>query len=135
MLIGVDTKKDEGILHAAYNDCKGVTASFNINVLNHLNTLLDGNLNSDAFEHVAFYDKKLGRIEMHLRCTKGHTASLVGIDLKFSAGELINTEYSYKYHPQEFSKLAQRSGLRMKHLWQDERHLFSVMYFVPACHV
>ncbi len=131
LLIGVDTKKDEGILNAAYNDSKGVTAAFNINVLNHLNTLLDGNLNSAAFEHVAFYDKKHGRIEMHLRCTRNHTASLAGMDVKFSAGELINTEYSYKYHALEFSSLAQRSGLRLKHLWQDERQYFSVMYFLP----
>ena len=131
LLIGVDTKKDEGVLNAAYNDSKGVTAAFNINVLNHLNSLLDGNLNPDAFEHVAFYNKKHGRIEMHLRCTRDHTTSLAGVDLKFSAGELINTEYSYKYHPLEFSSLAQRSGLRLRHLWQDERRYFSVMYFVP----
>jgi uncharacterized SAM-dependent methyltransferase len=130
-LIGVDTKKDKEILHAAYNDCKGVTAAFNINVLRHLNFLFDGNLNPDAFEHVAFYSKEHGRIEMHLRCVKDHSALLAGIYVNFRAGELVNTEYSYKYHPDEFSALANRAGLRMKRLWQDERRHFSVMYFTP----
>jgi dimethylhistidine N-methyltransferase len=131
LLIGVDTKKDEDILHGAYNDCKGVTATFNINVLRHLNSLFDSNLNPDAFEHVAFYSKEHGRIEMHLRCIKDHCALLAGTYVNFRAGELVNTEYSYKYHPDEFSALGQRAGLRMKHLWQDARSHFSVMYFVP----
>lgn len=131
LLIGVDTKKDSEILHAAYNDRKGVTAAFNINVLHHLNGLLDGNLDPGNFEHVAFYNKDAGRIEMHLRCTKTHNANMAGQDLEFNAGEMINTEYSYKYYPLEFSALAQRAGLRMKHLWQDEKRHFSLMYFLP----
>jgi dimethylhistidine N-methyltransferase len=135
LLIGVDTKKPLDILHAAYNDSKRVTAAFNINVLHHLNTLFDGTLSPDAFEHVAFYNQDFGRIEMHLRCIRDHTASLAGTIVKFRAGELINTEHSYKYHPDEFSALAHHAGLRLKHLWQDKRHYFSVMYFVPACFV
>lgn len=132
LLIGVDTKKDSVILNAAYNDHKGVTAAFNTNVLNHLNYLTVGNLDPGNFEHVAFYNKDDGRIEMHLRCTRKHSAYLAGMTVKFDAGELINTEYSYKYHPQEFSALAKRAGLQMKHLWQDERRYFSLMYFQGA---
>lgn len=132
LLIGVDTKKNSEVLHTAYNDPKGVTAAFNINVLHHLNHLLGGNLKPDYFEHVAFYNENCGRIEMHLRCVKSHIAHIAGMDLEFSVGELINTEYSYKYHPQEFSALAQRAGLRMKRLWQDKQRYFSVMYFLPA---
>jgi len=131
LLIGVDSKKDPNVLHAAYNDCKGVTAAFNLNVLHHLNQLLDGNLNPGYFEHLAFYNKEQGRIEMHLRCLKDHREILAGTEIEFSAGELINTEFSYKYYPEEFSALAHRSGLRLKRLWQDEQLYFSVMYFVP----
>jgi dimethylhistidine N-methyltransferase len=131
LLIGVDTKKDKAILHAAYNDPEGVTAAFNINVLRHLNFLFGSNLNPDAFEHVAFYNNEHGRIEMHLGCTKDHSAIVAGMYVNFRAGELVNTEYSYKYHPDEFSALARRAGLHMKRLWQDERRHFSLMYFVP----
>jgi len=131
LLIGVDTKKRNDILHAAYNDRKGVTAAFNINVLNHLNELFEGNLNPEAFEHLAFYNEEHGRIEMHLRCIEDHTAILAGMRVDFRAGEWVNTEYSYKYHPDEFSDLARRAGLHMKRLWQDESKHFSVMYFTP----
>jgi dimethylhistidine N-methyltransferase len=132
LLIGIDTKKDEAVLHAAYNDPGGVTAAFNINVLIHLNRLFEGNLDPGAFEHVAYYNKQHGRIEMHLHCVKDHSAFLSGVGVNFQAGELINTEYSYKYHPDEFSALARHAGLHMKRMWQDECKYFCVMYFEPG---
>jgi uncharacterized SAM-dependent methyltransferase len=54
-----------------------------------------------------------------------------GMYVNFRAGELVNTEYSYKYYPHEYSALARRAGLQMKRLWQDEHCHYSVMYFVP----
>ena len=132
LLIGVDTRKDHAVLHAAYNDSEGVTAEFNLNVLNHLNRLLDGDLSMDDFEHVARYNDAQGRIEMHLRCTRGHSASLAGERLEFATGELIHTENSYKYHPEDFTTLAAGAGFRRSRLWQDERAWFAVMYFIPT---
>lgn len=132
LLIGVDTKKDHDVLHAAYNDSQGITAAFNLNVLSHLNDLLEGDLSAGNFEHVADYNPQQGRIEMHLRCRRDHSAQLAGEQLDFTAGELIHTENSYKYHPDEFTSLAAQSGLRRSNLWQDSRGWFSVMYFVPA---
>ena len=131
LLIGVDAKKDEDILHAAYNDAEGITAEFNVNVLDHLNRLLEGDLDSEKFIHHALYNKKYGRIEMHLRCIGHHSARLAGQQLEFSEGELIHTENSYKYHPDEFIALAKRAGFAHQNLWQDDRGWFSVMYFVP----
>ena len=132
LLIGVDTKKDTDVLHAAYNDRKGVTARFNINVLDHLNDLLGGDLDTGNFSHYARYDEQFGRIEMYLRSKKAHSARLGGRRLDFEADELIHTENSYKYHPEEFSALADRAGFRMSQLWQDSNQWFSVMYFSPA---
>jgi len=132
LLIGVDAKKDNDILHNAYNDSAGVTADFNINVLHHLNELLDGDLDSDKFEHHALYNEARGRIEMHLRCTEGHAARLAGEQVEFAEGELVHTENSYKYHPAEFAELAGQAGFADRQLWQDERGWYSVMYFEPA---
>ncbi len=132
LLIGVDAKKDADVLHAAYNDAAGVTAEFNVNVLNHLNHLFDGDLDTARFEHHALYNEDEGRIEMHLRCTADHTARLAGEVVNFSAGELIHTESSYKYHPDEFADLAGRAGFAQRELWQDDRGWFSVLYFEPV---
>jgi dimethylhistidine N-methyltransferase len=132
LLIGVDAKKDKALLDAAYNDREGVTAEFNVNALTHLNQLLEGNISTESFVHHAFYDENFGRIEMHLRCTKSHNAQLAGQSLEFTEDELIHTEYSYTYHPDEFIALAARAGFKIKELWQDPSKWYSVMYFEPA---
>ncbi len=131
LLIGVDTKKDPQVLHAAYNDCKGITARFNLNVLDHLSRLLGGNLSTGNFTHVACYNGELGRIEMHLRCKRDHQAILGGATLQFKQGEMVHTENSYKYHPEEFIALAAHAGFAHRRLWQDDRGCFAVMYFSP----
>jgi len=132
LLIGVDTKKEKDVLHAAYNDSAGITEQFNLNVLDHLNHLLDGDLAKDNFTHVARYDETHGRIEMHLQCKRQHSAELAGEQLEFSAGELIHTENSYKYLPSEFIELAAKADFTYRELWQDDKDWFSVMYFEPA---
>jgi dimethylhistidine N-methyltransferase len=132
LLIGVDTKKDRDVLHAAYNDAEGVTAAFNLNVLDHLNAQLDGNFCTDNFEHHALYNEAAGRIEMHLRCKRDHAVELAGELVEFDAGELVHTESSYKYHPEEFAALGQRAGLKQRACWQDERRWFAVLYLTPT---
>jgi dimethylhistidine N-methyltransferase len=132
LLIGVDTKKEAAVLTSAYNDAAGVTAEFNINVLNNLNHLLEGDMDTDKFVHHALYNDKHGRIEMHLRCTDTHSAQLAGHQVEFAEGELVQTEYSYKYHPDEFIELAAEAGFASANIWQDAKGWFSVMYFVPA---
>jgi dimethylhistidine N-methyltransferase len=132
LLIGVDTKKDAPLLHAAYNDAEGITAKFNLNVLTHLNDLLEGDFDTDKFVHHALYNDKSGRVEMHLRCVEKHSVQLAGKTVEFAADELVHTENSYKYHPAEFIALAEQAGFTHRELWQDEQGLFSVMYFEPA---
>jgi dimethylhistidine N-methyltransferase len=132
LLIGVDAKKDKDILHAAYNDAEGVTAEFNVNVLENLNRLLDGDIDSSKFVHHAVYNDNYGRIEMHLRCTRRHAARLAGEQVEFAADELIHTENSYKYHPDDFIELVCNAGFAHRKLWQDKRRWFSIMYFEPA---
>ena len=132
LLIGVDTKKDADILHAAYNDSACVTAQFNINLLENLNSLLEGDIDTDKFAHHALYNVERGRIEMYLRCIGEHSAQLAGHQLEFAEGELVHTEYSYKYHPDEFIELARSAGFAPVKVWQDEDRWFAVMYFEPV---
>lgn len=129
LLIGVDAKKDSGVLNAAYNDREGLTAKFNLNVLEHLNVLLDGNIRPEHFAHHAFYNATAGRIEMHLRCLQSQVAQLAGQHIEFIENELVHTEYSYKYHPDEFIALAERAGFTINTLWQDPQQWYSLMYF------
>jgi L-histidine Nalpha-methyltransferase len=129
MLIGVDLKKETRILEAAYNDRAGVTAAFNLNLLERINRELDGDIDPDCFEHFAFYNETEGRVEIYIRSLADQDASIAGRCLTFAAGELIHTEYSYKYAVPEFRALAARAGFRPVDTWTDPAELFSVHYF------
>jgi L-histidine Nalpha-methyltransferase len=129
MLIGADLKKDPRILDAAYNDRAGVTARFNLNLFERINRELDGNLDLDCFEHYAFYSEEMGRVEIYIRSLADQRAMIAGRCFGFSAGELIHTEYSYKYGIAEFRELAARAGFRPVDTWTDPADYFSVHHF------
>jgi dimethylhistidine N-methyltransferase len=129
MLIGVDLKKDPVVLEAAYSDRAGVTAEFNLNLLERINRDLDGDLHIDRFEHVAFYNETEGRIEIYIRSLANQEAWIAGTPILFAKGELIHTEYSYKYSVPEFRTLAGRAGFLPVETWTDPADLFSVHYF------
>jgi dimethylhistidine N-methyltransferase len=128
LLIGVDTPKDAARLAAAYDDALGVTAAFNRNVLNHVNTLLGSDFDPAAFAHVAFYNTGASRVEMHLEATRAQRVSIAGRERVFTAGERIHTENSYKYTPQEFAALLRRAGFSEIDVWQDAAGDFAVYY-------
>lgn len=126
LLIGVDRKKDPEILHRAYNDCDGVTALFNLNLIDRINSELKPTTPLHSFEHEAFYNEAVGRIEMHLVCAEQQTLVLGDVRIPIMAGERILTEYSYKYTNAEFISLCADSGWIVKHSWTDAREWFSV---------
>ncbi len=129
MLIGVDLKKDPSILDAAYNDRAGVTAAFNLNLLGRINRELDGDLDLGRFAHRAFYNGREGRVEIYIESLADQEARVAGQRFHFAAGELIHTEYSYKYWVPEFRALAARAGFRPVATWTDPNDLFSLNYF------
>lgn len=128
LIIGVDLQKDPAILNAAYNDNAGVTAAFNRNIFNHVNQILGCDIDCDAFSHHAFYDEELQRIEMHLLSHKHQRVSCNGVVIEFTPGESIHTEYSYKYTPASFARLASKAGFSLQRTWVDDKGLFSVHY-------
>jgi dimethylhistidine N-methyltransferase len=130
LVIGVDLKKSPARLHAAYNDARGVTARFNLNLLSHLNRRFAADFDPGAFEHVAFYDEALGRIEMQLRSRLAQTVSIGGRRFAFAAGEPIRTEISCKYSLVEFQELGRNAGFDPIRFWLDDAELFSVHGFV-----
>lgn len=128
MLIGVDMQKDTGTLEAAYNDAEGITAEFNRNILLRINRELDANFDPCLFEHLAFYNREEGRIEMHLRSTRAQTVHISGTEVAFRAGETIHTENSYKYTIDGFHELLGGTGFAPVKVWTDPAELFSVHY-------
>lgn len=127
LVIGVDLKKDITTLEAAYNDRKGITSEFNLNILKHINNELDTEFDQGKFEHYAFFNREFGRIEMHLVSNEKHFVRINGSQIHFENGEHIITEYSNKYTLEEFAELAS-DDFEVKKTWTDENNLFSVQY-------
>lgn len=125
MLVGVDTKKSEVLLNSAYNDSKGITALFNKNILRRINNELEADFKLNGFSHEAFYNRNLGRVEMHLRSDLAQEVKVGAHRFFFEPGETIHTENSYKYHPAEFVQLAQSAGWRTEKQWLAEGCMFS----------
>lgn len=128
LLIGVDLVKDPGILHAAYNDREGVTASFNLNLLVRLNREVGANFNLSCFTHRASYNTEKARIEMRLHSDRRQSVEIAGHRFDFEIGESILTEYSHKYTVDSFGKIAMTAGFRPRGVWTDDDDLFSVQY-------
>lgn len=129
ILIGVDLKKDHRTLELAYDDPKGVTANFNLNLLDRLNEEFGASFETQNFAHEAFYNEALGRVEMHLKSKVPQQVSMGDTVINFKSGETIHTENSYKYTVDEFCDLATRAQLFLKSYWKDCRNLFCVYYF------
>ncbi|VVE37173.1 methyltransferase [Pandoraea iniqua] len=132
MVVGVDACKDPAVLLPAYDDARGVTAQFDLNLLVRINRELDGNLPLDAFRHEARFNAAASRIEMHLVAQRPCHADVLGQRFTFAAGESIHTENSYKYGPTEFRTLATSAGWDVERVWHDARSRFAVYLLGPA---
>jgi dimethylhistidine N-methyltransferase len=130
LLIGIDLKKDVTRIEAAYNDSLGVTARFNLNLLQRINDELAGDFHLDAFEHRAHYNSKLGRVELDLVSLADQYVTVAGEIFRFCEGEAIRTEYSHKYSIPEFATLAGSAGLVLHQQWTDRDDNFAVLHLV-----
>jgi dimethylhistidine N-methyltransferase len=128
LLIGVDLVKDHAVLDAAYDDALGVTASFNLNLLNHLNRLLDADFTLREWRHRGAFNPQHSRVEMHLEARRDTVVRWRGGERRFGEGERIHTENSYKYTPDSFTDLLRQSGYHPAQTWTDERDWFMVCH-------
>ena len=112
LLMGTDLVKPVETLLLAYHDPAGVTAAFNLNLLARINRELGADFDLPSFRHVARWDAKNRRIEMHLRSTKRQVVTIPAADLTvtLAKGETIWTESSHKYEAEEISQVAARTG-------------------------
>ncbi len=130
LLLGFDMVKNKKILENAYNDSKLVTEAFNKNILEVVNNLLATDFNPDNFEHYAFFNEQVSRIEMHLIATKNMVINSPHLDEKIilKKGESIHTENSHKFTEKQILALARQSGLTIKNIFKDDKEWFSIYH-------
>lgn len=126
LLLGIDLRKDPEVLWAAYNDAEGVTAKFNLNILEVVNRELGADFNSALFAHYAEYFEQEGRIEMRLVSREDQQVAIGERTINLAEGEFIVTEYSHKYRMEDVERLARGAGMTVERVWTDRRRLFSL---------
>ena len=131
LLIGMDRIKDEATLVSAYDDAAGVTAAFNMNLLDRINRELDGAIPTDAFRHRAIWNDDRARVEMHLEATRDVDFTVDGRAFAMTAGETIHTENSHKYGTRDARILLRAGGWTPIEMWSDPDDRFS-LYLAEA---
>ena len=127
LLLGTDLVKPTPQMLDAYDDCLGVTAAFNLNLLARINRELGGNFALPHFRHEARYNPETRSIEMHLRSERYQNVTIprVGLTVTFREGETIWTESSHKYSRPELLQLAMATGFRCDQQWVDNEWPFA----------
>ena len=125
-LIGLDLSKSSKILHDAYNDSKGITAKFNLNILNRINRELEANFDTSNFEHYAFYNEEESKIEMHLRSLSNQSVQILkaNLSIELTKDELIHTENSHKFSISQIESMLEDSDFDISEVWFDPRQYY-----------
>ena len=132
LLIGMDLVKDPAILKAAYDDAAGLTAAFNLNLLERMRRELGADLEPAGFDHEVRYNSDRQRIELYLRSRQAQRIFVRGETVDFAEGELIHTEHCHKYTIRKARHLAAQSGFLLRATWLDPDGYFSVQYWLTA---
>jgi L-histidine Nalpha-methyltransferase len=128
-LLGIDLHKSASILEAAYDDAQGVTAAFNLNLLDHLNHRFGANFDRQQFKHKAIYNTQAQQIEMHLYSLIDQTIDIptIGLNFTIAQGETILSEISRKFDLTAMQQLLNQKNLPVKQIWTDPQQWFSVL--------
>ncbi len=128
LLLGTDLVKDPAVIEAAYDDSQGITAEFNRNILHVVNRELDADFSPDAFDHVAFFDRRHEWVEMRLRARRPCSVLVAGLGLRveFAAGEELRTEISAKFTRERVQSDYEAAGLALDRWYTDDQGLFAL---------
>lgn len=134
LLIGLDLKKAPELIRAAYDDEEGITARFNLNLLERINRELGGDFELGHWRHEPSYDPDSGAARSALRSERDQSVSVaaLGETYDFDAGELIHTEISQKYDDALIQRLAEASGFEVDAGYRDRKGWFTDQLWKPV---
>ena len=128
LLFGVDLMKEDPMLMSAYDDPLKITAAFNLNILNSVNSILGSNFNINQFDHKVIINHDKNRVELFLEALENVTISWPGNSRDLNKGDRIHTENSHKYTTESITKLLSDAGFVKSQIWTDPKNYFAVIY-------
>lgn len=126
LFVGIDRRKNPQIISKAYDDSQGITAAFNLNLLRRMNRELGAGFNLEAFSHYTFYEPVSGEVRSYLVSLENQQVHFEVLEMQFlfAKNELIHTEISKKYSPEEIVRLAGETGYKILRHFTDSRQYF-----------
>jgi dimethylhistidine N-methyltransferase len=135
LLLGADSTHDPKALVRAYDDEKGLTAAFDLNVLAHVNRRAHANFDLSAFVHRAVWNAAASRVEMHLVSCKKQTVRVGDDIIRFEQGESIVTEHCYKHSPAQLEEIVGRAGWNVREVFEDGPNAMRLWLCEASCAV
>tara|TARA_B100000700_G_C15055576_1_gene862626 strand:- start:2037 stop:3002 length:966 start_codon:yes stop_codon:yes gene_type:complete len=127
LIIGIDHPKAIEKMESAYNDKKGVSKNFAINLLRRFNKEINSNFIIENYNYQAIWEEKYSRIRMEIKSIKDQIINIDNSFWEITKDEEIITEYSVKYSHQNIMELAKESGWLISDYWEDELNKFSII--------
>ncbi len=125
LFMGVDLKKDPSIILSAYNDSQGVTTEFNLNLLDRINSELNGNFDRNQFLHYPYYNPQTGECRSYLISQKDQIVTIDDHEIHFRAWEAIFMEVSKKYDEVQLNELSSTTGFKEIDIFKDQQDWFA----------
>lgn len=127
LLLGVDLIKSKDIVLPAYNDSQGITAKFNLNLLDRINKELDANFNISQFKHQPEYTEEEGIAKSYIVSTANQDVEIksIGKTYHFTEGEKIHTEISRKYNNQLIETIIENTDFSLQTKIMDNKEYFA----------
>jgi dimethylhistidine N-methyltransferase len=132
LLVGIDLGKHRRLVESSWNDAQGLSAKFNLNLLERMNRELGADFQPRRFRHQTCYDERNGWLELYVESLYSQFVRIHGRRFDFAPRESVLTGRLCQYGLQEFEKLAGAAGLVAKHVWTDVRNVFCVQGLVAA---
>ncbi len=129
LLLGADRVKELQILEKAYNDSRGVTANFILNVFQNVNRLLGSDFDPRKIRYHSCYNPEWQQIEMYAVSNSTQEIHFPSLATSFvwQKGERILVEISRKFEPTRLQKQLQFFGLKPIRHFTDPKEWFSVL--------
>jgi len=127
LMLGVDLRKRQEIILPAYNDSKGVTKAFNLNLLQRINEKLDADFNLNHFTHTAEYKEEEGVARSYImsKCKQTINIKALGRSFDFEENEKIHTEISRKYDDAILNEILSKTSLSIIGKETDQKAYFA----------
>lgn len=129
LMVSFDLKKNPHKILAAYNDDKGITKRFNLNLLKRINRELNGNFDLEKFDHYPYYDPISGTTYSYIFSTINQTVTIGNQEINFKANEMIHTEISQKYSLKTIENFKEKIGFKSVEHFLDEGKNYAISLF------